>query len=100
MTSHFVARGKGVTLAPIAEDRAAREALRKARSILGQRALVRREPAAAEPCVVLRAEQLDSGRRYEREYGRGQTWAIALQRAGTEYQAMRAAAARRSGGDR
>lgn len=65
-----------------------RHALKEARKIMGPRALVRRRPGTAEPCVILRAEQGLTGRRYEIEYGRGRTWAIALQRAAQRYQAL------------
>lgn len=87
-TTHFVTRGKGATLAEVMRNAEARAALKLARRQLGPRALVRHEPGADEPCVVFRAEQVISGRRYEREYGRGRTWPIALQRAAEGYRAM------------
>lgn len=85
-------------MAAIERDPAAKAALVRARALIGLRALVRHRPGTPEPCVILRAEQGLSGRRYEIEYGRGSTWAIALQRAAEGYQAMVNEARRKKAG--
>jgi hypothetical protein len=62
------------------------DALAEARRILGPRARVSDEFGV---CVVTRHDMNEAGFSYQKEYGRGTTWAIALNAAARTYAEMR-----------